>query len=532
MSENSQKREKYDSTKKINLFNEFSPKFIRLPKLTPNIRLDIAYIAYEAQERKEYGVITALAEMYSISRPFIYELSNRLKEAISLIFAPSQAIEKLSKQEIIEKIISQRMEGKTAIEGISTILRREGIERYSSTGFISQSLSAIGKLLPSVQALPMDREIKITALLDEIFIGSTPILITIEPKSSAILNIQLADNRNGKSWSNHINEIVSQENIEIINTVTDGGKGLLKGIDDALPTVNHQPDTFHMLSHRLGIFVSRFEDKAYACIAKEYEKEQVCLNRKTVEAFDKKQKEYEEASTKSEEAIDRYENFSWLYGCAIKQLSPFLSTGEVRNPIKAKEEIEVALTLMELLEHGKIINEVKSIKKSLPNLLGYFEQAKEALIVCKSLGLDEDNITAFSLAWQWDRAVIKAKKTDRKHTAIKEKAFYVEYLKESLGTKYEEIKEKVFDALDNIIQASSMVECINSLLRPYLNASKNQVSQEFLNLFAFYHNHRRYRSGKRKGKTPMEILTKEENQEDWLKLLSEFVTSKESTFFL
>jgi len=423
------------------------------------------------------------------------------------------------------------MEGKTAIEGISTILRREGIERYSSTGFISQSLSAIGAILPRVQVLSIDKDIKVTALLDEIFIGSIPILITVEPKSLAILNIQLAQNRNSKSWSNHINEIVSQENVEIINTVTDGGTGLLKGIDDALPTVNHQPDTFHMLSHRLGIFVSRFEDKAYACIAKEYEKEKVCLNRKTVEAFDKKQKEYEEALTNSEEAIDRYDNFSWLYSYAIKQLTPFLSTGELRNPSKAREEIETALTLMELLENEKIIKEVKSIKKSLSTLLGYFEQAKEALVVCKSLGLNDDAITAFSLAWQWDKAVIKAKKTDRKHKAIEEREFYFEYLKENLGAKYEKYKEKVFDELDNIIQASSMVECINSILRPYLNASKNQVTQEFLNLFAFYHNNRRFKSGKRKGKTPMEILKKEENQEDWLKLLSHFVTSKDSNFF-
>ncbi|SFV70804.1 hypothetical protein MNB_SV-13-1406 [hydrothermal vent metagenome] len=58
------------------------------------------------------------------------------------------------------------------------------------------------------------------------------------------------------------------------------------------------------------------------------------------------------------------------------------------------------------------------------------------------------------------------------------------------------------------------------------------MTQEFLNLFAFYHNHRRYKSGKRKGKTPMEILTKEENQEDWLKLLSQFISSKDSNFFI
>ena len=55
---------------------------------------------------------------------------------------------------------------------------------------------------------------------------------------------------------------------------------------------------------------------------------------------------------------------------------------------------------------------------------------------------------------------------------------------------------------------------------------------ERVNLFAFYHNHRRYKSGKRKAKTPMEILTKEENQEDWLKLLSQFISSKDSNFFI
>jgi len=73
-------------------------------------------------------------------------------------------------------------------------------------------------------------------------------------------------------------------------------------------------------------------------------------------------------------------------------------------------------------------------------LLGYFEQAKEAIEVSESLGLDEDIITAFNLACQWDRAVIKAKKTNRKHKAIEQRAFYLWYLKESLGTRYEEYK--------------------------------------------------------------------------------------------
>jgi len=91
-----------------------------------------------------------------------------------------------------------------------------------------------------------------------------------------------------------------------------------------------------------------------------------------------------------------------------------------------------------------------------------------------------------------------------------------------------QLQEAVDRKLDQIIQASSMVECINSLLRPYLNNSRNQLTQEFLNTFMFYHNHRRYRAGKRKGKTPIEILTGEAQEEDWVVLLQKALRKGES----
>ena len=76
-----------------------------------------------------------------------------------------------------------------------------------------------------------------------------------------------------------------------------------------------------------------------------------------------------------------------------------------------------------------------------------------------------------------------------------------------------------------------MVENINSILRPYLDRSKNQVTQEFLNLFAFYHNHRVYKRGKRAGKTPMDMLRGEKLNRDWIELLIEQVENKEADFF-
>jgi len=67
----------------------------------------------------------------------------------------------------------------------------------------------------------------------------------------------------------------------------------------------------------------------------------------------------------------------------------------------------------------------------------------------------------------------------------------------------------VFEKLDAIVPASALVALVNSFMRPYLNSSKGHITQETLHMLMFYHNHRRYKSGKRQGKAPIELLTGE-----------------------
>src|SRR5262249_840202 len=54
-------------------------------------------------------------------------------------------------------------------------------------------------------------------------------------------------------------------------------------------------------------------------------------------------------------------------------------------------------------------------------------------------------------------------------------------------------------------------------------SSKGQITQETLNLIMFYHNHRRYKSGKRQGKAPIELLTGETLEADWVELLLQHI---------
>jgi hypothetical protein len=85
----------------------------------------------------------------------------------------------------------------------------------------------------------------------------------------------------------------------------------------------------------------------------------------------------------------------------------------------------------------------------------------------------------------------------------------------------------VFDKLDSIVRASSLVEMVNSLLRPYPNSCKGQITQETLNLIMFYHNHRRYKSGKREGKAPLELLTGKPLEAPWWELLLQQVNPEQ-----
>jgi len=193
--------------------------------------------------------------------------------------------------------------------------------------------------------------------------------------------------------------------------------------------------------------------------------------------------------------------------------------------------MSTALDLLEELGYSTLNTDITSVRKALPHCLTYFDKAKVAVKQCEALTDNKAALPTLYLAWQWDKAIIKSKKTERRHYASEQRDAYLKWARALIGDKQQtaRLKAAVYQELDQIIQASSIVECINSLLRPYLNNSRNQVTQEFLNLFMFYHNHRRYHAGKRKGKTPMEILTGVVQQEDWVTLLQRKIRANDST---
>ena len=94
-------------------------------------------------------------------------------------------------------------------------------------------------------------------------------LITIEPRSRAILKIALADNREATTWKKHW-EALTEAGLIAPHTVgADQGAGLVKGC--ALMGRRHHPDVLHLL-RPLAMDGERFYRQALAAMAWEYER--------------------------------------------------------------------------------------------------------------------------------------------------------------------------------------------------------------------------------------------------------------------
>jgi hypothetical protein len=305
--------------------------------------------------------------------------------------------------------------------------------------------------------------------------------------------------------------------------VSDEGTGLTSGHSKGLSDVCWQPDTFHAIAHRLGIWVDRFEKSVYQAINKEYELLKIIKSAKSEGVIAKRTKKYEAAIKTSHKEIELYENFKYLYTGIIKELHSFDSNGNLRDRKDAEDNIKIFLDLIDTLNKKRLSETIKTIRKILPELLNYFDSASKIVKDLKESNIDEDALNALCAGWQWHKRYIKSKKASSRSYCRDNEVFCLEIAEGYLQEKHDIIKEKVYNDLNHIVQSSAMVECINSIIRPYLNMSRNQISQEMLNLIMFYHNHRRYNSGERAHKTPYEILSGKKQEKDWLELLFEII---------
>ncbi len=506
--------------------------FTRRNDLTNTIRLTIATNALHAMTNNAWGTITHLADIHKISRPFVYSLAAKLKAAGEFLF--SETAESVAamflREHSLQVMLSLRLEARGSIGAISTIMKRFGC-KLSATGSISQVLSRIGNSLPDTLSTENGATQYLVFASDEIFSKTIPILVTVDPCSSAILRIELAESRKAEDWKRHF-ECLYDNGLEMIYLVSDEGQGIRAGHADAVSDAVRQSDTYHAIAHQLGSWMDRLETAAYKAIGAEHDCERKLNSAKSDRVLKKRWANCESAAEAAQKTVMLYDDFSYLYRCVLGELNVFDSNGNLRDREQAEEGIKVGLAFVKELNNSGITKAADKAERTLPELFHYFDVAKQVVDECRELGIDEEILKAYCLAWQWGKAVRKAKKTVRKKKAQKREQFCLDIAGGLHQEESMDYQKEIYSRLDKIIQSSALVECINSIIRPYFNTTKNHVTQGLLNLIMYYHNHRRYLDGVRKNKTPMELLTGKAQAKDWISMLFDSIREKDPDLLL
>jgi len=484
-------------------------KFIRRPDLTPQTRIHIVLLAWLNQG--VYGKMTQIAKAYHISRTLLYQLLLAATVQLEVLFSeqhrmqsPAASLEPLA--------LLLRLEGNCSIASISAILKHLGYQP-NSVGHLSEYFQYYGQRLPST--LSMTSTTVVFYLGDEIFAIHTPILVTIEPQSTAILRIELATDRSASTWKAHF-ETLQDHHFSSIGMASDRGLGLVAGYRDAHPEALWVSDQFHEF-HDLCNLRPQWERKAYGAIAKEDEAARKFHHAKSESNLSKRLIQYEQAQQACEQAIARYDQLDALLQLLQEALQLGTSQGKLRTKEGVYSELTILFQLLKELDDAALDKILQPIQAHLDDIIVPYQQAE--MIYAQLLAqVPQQLLDALILAWHHDHLSHQSQ-GQQKHYHHFERQQWLDFADGLLDMDVAPLKMLVFDQLDSIIRASSLVEMVNAFIRPYLHSCKGQITQETLNLIMFYHNHHRYKSGKRQGKAPIELLTGQALQSDWVDLL-------------
>jgi hypothetical protein len=485
-------------------------KFIRRHDLDPQTRIEIVKLAWQGQGM--YGKMTDIAQTYHISRTFLYQLTWAAQHHLEDLFSDSQHRVAPPESLFEPLMLLARLEGNCSIPSLSAILKRLAY-RPNSIGYLSETFQAYGACVPSTLSRPQTQFV--FYLSDELFALQRPILITLEAQSTAILKIQLASDRGAPTWQTHFEDL-RDHHFQSIGMASDRGVGLVAGYQAACPDAIWVCDQFHEFQD-LFQHCHQLERQAYRAIAREHERAEIFYNAKSETNLQKRLEQYERAQQTCEQAMLKYDQLDMLLQLLREALHFCTDFGRLRTVAGVRSELTAILRLIEEIEDAKLPHLLKPIWSHLDDLLVPFKQVESIHRELLDL-MTESVVDALVLAWHHDHLSHQAHGRKKRYHQC-ESQQWLDFAQGLLEDQFDRFKALVFEKLDSIVKASSLVEMVNSLIRPFLHTCRGQITQETLNLIMFYHNHRRYKGGKRKGKAPIELLTGETLESDWVDLL-------------
>ncbi len=494
------------------------------PKAPHLSTLDALFIAeVMSLPQRPWGVVTWMAEMFGVSRQAIYDLAERVRQRFSLLpeAVPDAAPDE--RRRLQRTALTAAFPGKMAIRPMQEVLQEAfGVSR--SVGWISELLTEAGEQAGRVLTdVPLAQFGPVLVVRDETFFQNKPILIVIEPVSAAILGIWALPDRQAETWALALTEL-SDRGLQIAGVVEDMARMYDKSQDLADLDLPSQKDVWHVLRDASQL-LKDLERRTYRAMKKSHE-----LEKKLQKAWDDARfDQYVAAVEEEERLLNLHQELSaWLFHLADAFELVDARSGEIRDRAIngwLLDEVIQALTSIAIPEVQRFAQRLERHRDALLTFLHWLtlrlQPFYEQLAQLLPSPADQHRFTRLAARlWRLQQALTNGR------THVRTWLDDLSQELESWFAFYPQLRplaQLLTQALDAAIRSSAMIENINGLLAQFLvnrRSFRNDVTlQNYLNLFALWHNMRPFARGKRQGQSPYQRAGVDLGSDDWLTLL-------------
>lgn len=337
------------------------------------------------------------------------------------------------------------------------------------------------------------------AAADEIYVKD-PVLMVVEPESLCWLSGRMSDEVSGEAWAREFKQLPNLEQV-----MRDGGKGLAKGV--ALVNEQRQAEEKALLTDQGDHFHALWKGSVGRNKAKRQAEKALAAAAAVQKDMDERARQGQSCTgiatrashawKKAEQAMDAWQEREQVWD-KIKQALQLVTPEGVLNT-RVQAEAVLAETLPQLPD-----SDFAKAKRQLqqPEMLNYLDRVQE-------------KVAALPFAAEVKQAAVRQEALRRRPEALQGEGASAAALRGVLlmcavvlskaGDEGVQATAAVKDIFRRAYRASSLVECINSVLRMH-QAGHRRMTQGLLDLKRLYWNCHTFSAGRRRQTTPYERL--------------------------
>jgi len=263
------------------------------------------------------------------------------------------------------------LEGTCSLLSIAAIVKALDYHP-NSVGSLSQCFHSAGHALPSTLVMPS--KTVVFYLRDEIFAIHAPIVVTIDARSTTILNIELASDRSAETWRAHCEALANHQFVSL-GLASDRGLGLVAGYQAACDTALWVADYFHEFRDLFEV-LHRVERHAYTAIEKAYDAMQKFARAQSEAHLRKRLRHYDTAHHACEQAMARYDHLAMLLHLLRDALHLGSPHGRLRTQQDVRSELTQLFDMLAELDCAAVTTTLTPIRTHLDDLVVPFAHAE------------------------------------------------------------------------------------------------------------------------------------------------------------